>query len=826
VLTALFVAARLSAQTAATELLVDFGPDAAGDVFGTSWHNVILSPACGRSSAGNSGLTQVTTGAPQTDVYLGIMGSARTFRYGDRVVATWYNTTEQSISFSPYISFTDPDSIVNATGQPRWFSMSIGVSARVPANGRLETALECYPANSTRFPAHYVTTGEFALVNIAPRTSTSLDPGSLVLEKIELRHDVDTVPPAVPQNLRIIAVDDTSVRLQWDFSQDAADGRATRYFIYVNGEFKASTHTGSNTPIDSITSYTDCGLTPGGTYVYEIEALDEHFNRSARSASATATTALFPSDSAVINPFTQLHYLGAFRLPNTSQSTLPYSTWAYGGRAIAFYPEGDPSGPADGYSGSLFGIGHVYESSVSEVSIPPPTISPARRLADLPRAEVLQDFSTAITYKDLVNPQIAQPILAYLPRQAGQDQAKLYLSYSEGYLSSKKVSLGWCNLDLSNPQTQGPWYIGSPIGDPSYVDYVGFMFEIPESWASVHTPGKRLLCGNYRPVALSGFGVSLLAIGPWNEGNPPPPDSGIAYTRLLRYGEYGDPDVAKRMRGGNFYGDKYRGGAWLTVGDRSAVVLYGRKGYGDGWYGMTDGNIEVPAIPAIPSPGNGHAPYATSYRNILTFYDPAPLAAAAAGRIPTWSPQPYAYFDLSPYMFSATSDAGGVAYDRAHRLLYLTETAVDNGRPIIHVFQFDNTTRTLFATWRTASFSGSDLTDDAISGPDADPDGCGLTNFARYAFSLPARGPVANPVTLGIADTTAGRVLTLSFPRRAEASDLTYTLEASTDLATWLPVENRTFGPGSTPFTAEDVVPLAEPGTPHRFLRLRVTTAP
>ncbi len=132
----------------------------------------------------------------------------------------------------------------------------------------------------------------------------------------------------------------------------------------------------------------------------------------------------------------------------------------------------------------------------------------------------------------------------------------------------------------------------------------------------------------------------------------------------------------------------------------------------------------------------------------------------------------------------------------------------------------------VYATWRAAHFSGADFTNDAISGPNADPDGGGLTNFARYAFDLPARGPVANPITLGTADLSAGRVLTLTFPRRAVATDLTYTLETSADLATWIPVPDHSYGPGASPFTAEDVVPLGDAATPRRFLRLRITVTP
>ena len=133
-------------------------------------------------------------------------------------------------------------------------------------------------------------------------------------------------------------------------------------------------------------------------------------------------------------------------------------------------------------------------------------------------------------------------------------------------------------------------------------------------------------------------------------------------------------------------------------------------------------------------------------------------------------------------------------------------------------------TTATYATWRAANFTGSDLTNDAVSGPNADPDRCGLTNLARYAFALPARGSVANPVAL--ASTTVGidTFLTLTFPRLTAASDLSYILESSTDLVTWAAVPGHTYTAGAGPITAQDAVAMSTAS--RRFLRLRTTAAP
>ncbi|MBZ0304841.1 MAG: hypothetical protein K8I82_02115, partial [Anaerolineae bacterium] len=73
-------------------------------------------------------------------------------------------------------------------------------------------------------------------------------------------------------------------------------------------------------------------------------------------------------------------YLGAFRLP---AGAMRPNTFEYGGNAMTFNPEGDPSGEADGLAGSLFVTGHdrmAYGelpdgSQIAEITIPAPVQS-------------------------------------------------------------------------------------------------------------------------------------------------------------------------------------------------------------------------------------------------------------------------------------------------------------------------------------------------------------------------------------------------------------------------------------------------------------------
>ncbi|MBN1257687.1 MAG: hypothetical protein JXA52_08280, partial [Planctomycetes bacterium] len=66
-----------------------------------------------------------------------------------------------------------------------------------------------------------------------------------------------------------------------------------------------------------------------------------------------------------------LEYRGAFRLPDGPEEY----AWLWSGQALAYFPEGDPGGEADGYPGSIFGTGHDWNQYVSEISIPQPVIS-------------------------------------------------------------------------------------------------------------------------------------------------------------------------------------------------------------------------------------------------------------------------------------------------------------------------------------------------------------------------------------------------------------------------------------------------------------------
>jgi hypothetical protein len=74
------------------------------------------------------------------------------------------------------------------------------------------------------------------------------------------------------------------------------------------------------------------------------------------------------------------------------------------------------------------------------------------------------------------------------------------------------------------------------------------------------------------------------------------------------------------------------------------------------------------------------------------FYDPADLAAVAAGSLDPDRPQPYATLPLDDLLFAVRSDqqkrhVGAIAFDRAHGRLFVMEPLADGNDSIVHVWQ-------------------------------------------------------------------------------------------------------------------------------------------
>lgn len=427
------------------------------------------------------------------------------------------------------------------------------------------------------------------------------------------------------------------------------------------------------------------------TYYFAVKVNYEYSNTSDLSNMVSGTTV---ADGAqLINP-SDLEYLGAFRLPNSSNGV----SWNfaggayYGGGDMTYYPEGDPNGPADGYPGSIYGIGKYSDDiRISEFNIPTPVISQSKDVQDLNTAETLQGFQDIRSF-DLTGNTSAIGSVEYLPVQGSQETGKLYYSWAEYFqFSGGYLSQSWSELNLSNPQIQGGWYLGDGL-IPHNMSVGGYMFAIPKNWADIHTPGKYLITGRYSTLSF-GAGPSMHAYGPWNEGNPPPRETQLKYTTLLQYGNNSNQlnDYTPE--------DRWYGGAWLTSDNNSAVIIAGVKALGNVWYGYSDGTLETDCMHSSP-PGlidcsdKGQRGWkADDYEGRIMFYNPDDLADVVNGNIQPYTPQPFAILDVDDYLYHGSDDdyeqhrLGGVSFDRANGKLYIFELFGDGDKPLIHAWQ-------------------------------------------------------------------------------------------------------------------------------------------
>jgi alpha-tubulin suppressor-like RCC1 family protein len=86
------------------------------------------------------------------------------------------------------------------------------------------------------------------------------------------------------------------------------------------------------------------------------------------------------------------------------------------------------------------------------------------------------------------------------------------------------------------------------------------------------------------------------------------------------------------------------------------------------------------------------------------------------------------------------------------------------------------------ASWQLTRFTSAELLDAQISGPNADPDGDGLSNLLEYALGLEPR----TATTSGLPEVAAtASEWTYTYTRPSDRTDVTYAVEISTDLGAW-----------------------------------------
>ncbi|MEO2032987.1 MAG: hypothetical protein ABGZ35_12950 [Planctomycetaceae bacterium] len=377
-------------------------------------------------------------------------------------------------------------------------------------------------------------------------------------------------------------------------------------------------------------------------------------------------------------------YLGAIRPPHVEGLS---SSFSYGGATLAYHAGGDRGGEADGFPGTLFLVGHIYDQQVAEISIPRPVISLRQSLDDLNVAELLQPFGdvsggiqAAMTEND------SQPFrIGGLQVVGNALHWTLFRYYNvEGY---DFLSHGISSLSVQRPMVAGPWHLGpfqSGAAEWHAYKHAGYICEAPSSVAS-RLGGRTMLSGLQISTGLqtSSQGPALFAYR-LPDGFPPAGTS-LDATPLLWYS-------MERPLAGHHPADSWTGAAWLELGSKQSLVVIGRKATGPLYYGE--------GRPGDCSDSKGY--HGPPYEAQAVVYSADELLQAANGQRQASDIQPMyrwtsesAGGSLSQYMFPTCDQSlGGLAYDRVHNVLYLvqleagtTDDSPFEPLPIIHVFR-------------------------------------------------------------------------------------------------------------------------------------------
>lgn len=123
-----------------------------------------------------------------------------------------------------------------------------------------------------------------------------------------------------------------------------------------------------------------------------------------------------------------------------------------------------------------------------------------------------------------------------------------------------------------------------------------------------------------------------------------------------------------------------------------------------------------------------------------------------------------------------------------------------------------------FETWQLENFTGTELFDSAVSGPNAIYSADGLTNLMRYALGLPAKTPISSGLPQ-VAKTETD--WTFTYTRPSAITDVTYEVQTSTDLVSWSTVatHEQVTSQGGTDTWRASVTGSSAPAV---FFRLKV----
>lgn len=369
------------------------------------------------------------------------------------------------------------------------------------------------------------------------------------------------------------------------------------------------------------------------------------------------------------------------------------TTWS-GCRGMAFVPTGDPSGPEDGYEGSLFitlvdgaqgggGSPNTYDvtGKVGEVNIPRPTLTfnPNQMNA----ATSLQDggFVRGSLWTEQ-NWALARSGDVYYREASGsQTSGKLYLTCFDSYnvASEDRSTLQWADTTLATPNTAGPWHVGPAAADEAdlthYLKWADYMCDVPEWFTDAYLDSvdMMLIGSGGREAGTEGAsqGPTAHLIHPWDEGNPPAASSFLDAITLLAYPRVGSAldvcSISDTPLDGYNINDVYADAFWPSKAiDFGADTLncfvvigthctktgsYYNSAYPNGYHGCPA--VSGPGVCDENAPGyccgdpNDEAP---GYIVQMLFYDVDDFVDVIGGTSDPWDVQPAYTVDITGYL--------------------------------------------------------------------------------------------------------------------------------------------------------------------------------
>jgi hypothetical protein len=717
ILIALLGSLAVSTARAETWVLVDFGTsDGNSSTPYGDWNQILRHPTNVEyvdpdGNPDHQGVAEVDGLAEGDPSYIGIQGTTPvSFARGHKITAVFYNRSDGDEYFQARISLTDPDSPDAADTANPWYTL-YGFYGEfeygIPGHTTIEMVHYISGADMLNHPDMPPSVGSAVRVNVNKRTPNP----NIVLTRIEFSDEADITPPATPANLAAAPYASTTgsgqnlIRLTWDASTDPGPNATgvDHYLIYRDDVLYGMV------PSDMVAylgpdnlHYIDLNVAPGATHRYTVSAVDaapfgmypieahpdrRHGNESGRATAVTATAPAWQS-STLIDPWSQFDCVGGIRLPQDLEGHLTYAS-----SGLAYYPGGNPGhDPASEWPGSLYLLTILCER-ICQITIPIPIES--TDISTLPRAETLTapvDLWPRV-YSGNWWPDGGGAASGGITYHPGGNGVGGYLYYGIcDFYGTDESAPGHGVFDLALTQGLGAWHVGGvPPANVSPALTARILFPISQAWADAHCGGRSLMVGN---TYVSGLGVpshgpSLYAIAPWEGGTLPPNGGSCTAVELLRYSSGAAPENRVINWTMDMWGD---GGAWLEIGGRSAVAISFSRSVGESWYGDALGVFH--STDDIPEPAFGDRGVGMTDRKTgLMLYNPADLAAVAAGTMERWEPQPYCVFDFDRFSIKpggGNGIAGAITYDAQNRRLFFIEHNGDpdypDGYSMLHVW--------------------------------------------------------------------------------------------------------------------------------------------